>query len=132
MCRADPISYANIDSEYSPAKNPVVYCDTHLPQSQSNALIPSYETASSPGILSNEKSEEIFEFVRYRMVGIDGGAPLGLGSTLLEGDRLSDVHMMSRHMMSRHIDNYWETFHSHFPICKFNFKNLDISFLTRP
>ena len=123
-------SYAYINNEYSPAMNSVVYCDTYLPQSQSNASVPSYETTSSPGVLSNEKSEEIFEFVRYRMVGIDGGAPLGLGSKLLEGDRSSDVHMMSRHMMSRHIDKYWKSFHSHFPIRRFNFKNLDISFLT--
>lgn len=62
--------------------------------------------------MSEEKSQEIYEFVRDKLVGNEHGY------SLVEGDRSHDSHMLSGKMMRCHIANYWKHFHAQFPICK--------------
>ena len=68
-------------------------------------------------VLSNEKSQEIFDLVSDRLIANKYPPVKEYQNSLLEGDRTQDFHIMSRTMMQNHIDGYWRNFHSQLPIC---------------
>lgn len=96
----------------------------YLSSPPSDISVTSYEPDSTLQSLSHEKSEELFDFIQHRLVGVGGGpgprSSIKDGRSLLEGDRSRDQHLLSRYMMQYHIDNYWKYFHAHFPIRKFH------------
>lgn len=66
--------------------------------------------------ISNEKSEEIFEFIKERFHE-NGHAPVERQrDAILEGDRYDDSHMLSRKMMQAYIGSYWLHFSDQVPI----------------
>ncbi|KAI0972639.1 fungal-specific transcription factor domain-containing protein [Xylaria arbuscula] len=67
-------------------------------------------------ILSDEKSQEIFDLVKEKFHE-DHHAPVERqGENLLEGDRNDDEHMLSRKMMQLYIGSYWLHFSDQVPI----------------
>ena len=67
-------------------------------------------------VISDEKSAEIFEFVRERFHE-NGHAPIERHrETILDGDRNDDAHMLSRKMMAAYIGSYWLHFSDQVPI----------------
>ncbi|KAK3687524.1 fungal-specific transcription factor domain-containing protein [Podospora appendiculata] len=67
-------------------------------------------------VISDEKSAEIFEFVRERFHE-NGYAPVERQrETIIEGDRNDDSHMLSRKMMQAYIGSYWLHFSDQVPI----------------
>ncbi|KAK3390524.1 fungal-specific transcription factor domain-containing protein [Podospora didyma] len=66
--------------------------------------------------ISDEKSAEIFEFVKERFHE-NGHAPVERQREhILEGDRSDDTHMMSRKMMQAYIGSFWLHFSDQVPI----------------
>ncbi|KAK4448095.1 zinc finger protein klf1 [Podospora aff. communis PSN243] len=67
-------------------------------------------------VISDEKSIEIFEFIKERFHE-NGHAPVERQrDTILEGDRNDDNHMLSRKMMQAYIGSYWLHFSDQVPI----------------
>ncbi|KAK3353513.1 fungal-specific transcription factor domain-containing protein [Lasiosphaeria hispida] len=67
-------------------------------------------------VISDDKSAEIFEFVKDRFHE-NGWAPVERQrDTILEGDRSDDSHMLSRKMMQAYIGSYWLHFSDQVPI----------------
>ncbi|KAI1177452.1 fungal-specific transcription factor domain-containing protein [Nemania sp. FL0916] len=67
-------------------------------------------------ILSEEKSQEIFDLIKEKFHE-DNHAPVERqGENLLEGDRNDDEHMLSRKMMQIYIGSYWLHFSDQVPI----------------
>jgi len=67
-------------------------------------------------VISEEKSAEIFEFIKERF-NENGHAPIDRQrDNILEGDRNDDNHMLSRKMMQAYIGSYWLHFSDQVPI----------------
>lgn len=67
-------------------------------------------------VISEEKSNEIFEFIKERFHE-NGHAPVERQrESILEGDRNDDSHMLSRKMMQAYIGSYWLHFSDQVPI----------------
>lgn len=67
-------------------------------------------------VISEEKSIEIFEFIKERFHE-NGHAPVERQrDTILEGDRNDDNHMLSRKMIQAYIGSYWLHFSDQVPI----------------
>ncbi|KAK4193565.1 fungal-specific transcription factor domain-containing protein [Podospora australis] len=67
-------------------------------------------------VISDEKSAEIFEFIRERFHE-NGHTPIERQREgILEGDRNDDTHMLSRKMMQAYIGSYWLHFSDQVPI----------------
>ncbi|KAH8889684.1 hypothetical protein GQ53DRAFT_651715 [Thozetella sp. PMI_491] len=67
-------------------------------------------------IISEEKSIEIFEFVRDRFHENNHAPVERQRDSILEGDRNDDNHMLSRRMMQAYIGSYWLHFSDQVPI----------------
>ncbi|KEZ41125.1 hypothetical protein SAPIO_CDS7192 [Scedosporium apiospermum] len=66
--------------------------------------------------ISDEKSNEIYEFIRDRF-NENGRAPVERQrDSILEGDRMQDDHMLSKRMMQAYIGSYWLHFSDQIPI----------------
>lgn len=66
--------------------------------------------------ISNDKSDEIFEFIKERFHE-NGHAPVERQrDSIIEGDRNDDSHMLSRTMMQAYIGSYWLHFSDQIPI----------------
>ncbi|CAJ2512342.1 Uu.00g053570.m01.CDS01 [Anthostomella pinea] len=74
--------------------------DTNLPES----------------LLSEEKSQEIFDFIKDRFHESDHAPVERQRDTILEGDRGDENHMLSRKMMQQYIGSYWLHFSDQVPI----------------
>lgn len=67
--------------------------------------------------MSEEKSNEVFEYIRDRFHGASDASPVDrLKESIVEGDRSQDTHMLSRKMMQRYITSYWLHFSDQVPI----------------
>jgi hypothetical protein len=67
-------------------------------------------------IISNDKSDEIFEFIKERFHE-NGHAPVERQrDSIIDGDRSDDTHMLSRRMMQMYIGSYWFHFSDQIPI----------------
>jgi len=67
-------------------------------------------------VISDEKSVEIFEFIKERFHE-NGHTPVERQrEAILDGDRNSDSHMLSRKMMQAYIGSYWLHFSDQVPI----------------
>jgi hypothetical protein len=66
--------------------------------------------------ISEEKSLEIFEFIRERFLENDHAPVDRQRDTILEGDRASNDHMLSKRMMQAYIGSYWLHFSDQVPI----------------
>ncbi|KAJ4300500.1 hypothetical protein N0V88_003175 [Collariella sp. IMI 366227] len=67
-------------------------------------------------IISEEKSAEIFDFIKERFHE-NGHAPIERQrETIINGDRNDDSHMLSRKMMQAYIFSYWLHFSDQVPI----------------
>lgn len=67
-------------------------------------------------VISEEKSAEIFEFIKERFHE-NGHAPVERRrESILDGDRNDDSHMLSRKMMQQYIGSYWLHFSDQVPI----------------
>ncbi|KAL1861670.1 hypothetical protein VTK73DRAFT_6978 [Phialemonium thermophilum] len=67
-------------------------------------------------VLSDEKAEEIYEYIRERFHE-NGHSPIERQrESILEGDRNDDSHMLSRRMMQAYIASYWHHFSDQVPI----------------
>ncbi|KAI2635397.1 fungal-specific transcription factor domain-containing protein [Xylaria nigripes] len=67
-------------------------------------------------ILSDEKSQEIFDFIKERFHENDHTPVEQQGDGLLEGDRNDPAHKLSRKMMQLYIRSYWVHFSDQVPI----------------
>ncbi|CAI4210595.1 unnamed protein product [Parascedosporium putredinis] len=66
--------------------------------------------------ISDEKSNEIYEFIRDRF-NENGRAPMERQrDSIIEGDRTHDDHMLSKRMMQAYIGSYWLHFSDQIPI----------------
>jgi hypothetical protein len=72
-------------------------------------------------VLSDEKSQEIIDLIKERFNETDHAPVAKQKEGLLEGDRNSDTHMLSRRMMQTYIASFWSHFHPQLPICKYFF-----------
>ncbi len=72
-------------------------------------------------VISDDKSQEIVDLIRERFTETDHAPVARQKEELLEGDRSSDSHMMSRKMMQVYIASFWSHFHPQLPICKYSF-----------
>ncbi|KAK4156847.1 fungal-specific transcription factor domain-containing protein [Chaetomidium leptoderma] len=67
-------------------------------------------------VISEEKTAEIFEFIKERFHE-NGHAPVERQrETIIEGDRNDDTHMLSRKMMQAYIGSFWLHFSDQVPI----------------
>jgi len=107
-------NYSSTHIETQHPQNPIpgVLTDNFSTQAQFSSNFTPYDTESTPTLLSNEKSQEIFEFVRDKLISEN------YGDGMFEGDRSHDHHLLSLKMMQSHIASYWDHFHTQFPICK--------------
>lgn len=67
-------------------------------------------------ILSEEKSQELFDFIKDRFHENDHAPVERQRDNILEGDRSADTHMLSRRMMQQYIGSYWLHFSDQMPI----------------
>ncbi|KAK4226337.1 fungal-specific transcription factor domain-containing protein [Podospora fimiseda] len=67
-------------------------------------------------IISEEKSNEIFEFIKERFHENNHAPVERQREGILEGDRNDDTHMLSRKMMQAYIGSYWLHFSDQVPI----------------
>ncbi len=67
-------------------------------------------------ILSDEKSQELFDLIREKFHENNQAPVERQGENLLEGDRSDDEHMLSRKMMQLYIGSYWLHFSDQVPI----------------
>ncbi|KAI0020950.1 fungal-specific transcription factor domain-containing protein [Xylariomycetidae sp. FL0641] len=74
--------------------------DTNLPES----------------LLSEEKSQQIYDIIKERFHEKDHAPVERQRDTILEGDRSEDDHLLSRKMMQQYIGSYWWHFSDQVPI----------------
>ncbi|KAK9420648.1 putative C2H2-type domain-containing protein [Seiridium unicorne] len=67
-------------------------------------------------LLSEEKSQEIFDFIRERFHEKDQAPVERQRDNILEGNRSDEHHMLSRKMMQAYISSYWVHFSDQIPI----------------
>lgn len=67
-------------------------------------------------LLSEEKSQELFDFIKERFHENKHAPVERRRDNLLEGDRSDDDHMLSRKMMQAYIGSYWLHFSDQVPI----------------
>ncbi|KAI1881369.1 hypothetical protein JX265_000195 [Neoarthrinium moseri] len=67
-------------------------------------------------LLSEEKSQEIFDFIKERFHENDHAPVERQRDNMLEGDRSDEQHMLSRKMMQAYISSYWVHFSDQIPI----------------
>ncbi|KAI5866778.1 fungal-specific transcription factor domain-containing protein [Durotheca rogersii] len=67
-------------------------------------------------LLSEEKSQEIFDFVKERFHENDHAPVERQRESILDGDRSDENHMLSRKMMQQYIGSYWVHFSDQIPI----------------
>ncbi|KAI0523686.1 fungal-specific transcription factor domain-containing protein [Xylaria bambusicola] len=110
-------SYGDYQQQYS-----VQYsgCDGvplgYFPPGQVMAVTNLLDSNLPESILSDEKSQEIFDLIKERF-DENSHAPVDRqGENLLEGDRSDDEHMLSRKMMQIYIGSYWLHFSDQVPI----------------
>jgi hypothetical protein len=72
-------------------------------------------------VISDEKSQEIIDLIKERFTETDHAPVAKQKEALLDGDRSSDTHMMSRKMMQVYIASFWSHFHPQLPICEYCF-----------
>lgn len=58
-------------------------------------------------VISEEKSSEIFEYIKERFHGIESAPVERQKENIVEGDRSQPSHMLSRQMMQAYIMSYW-------------------------
>lgn len=66
--------------------------------------------------ISDEKSNEIFEFIRDRFHEVGRASVERHREHIVEGDRTQDHHMLSKRMMQAYIGSYWLHFSDQMPI----------------
>ncbi|OAA47599.1 C2H2 finger domain protein [Metarhizium rileyi] len=66
--------------------------------------------------ISEERSQEIFDFIKDRFHEHDVPSPERSRGNILEGDREQDDHMLSRRMMQAYLGSYWYHFSDQLPI----------------
>ncbi|XXG94264.1 hypothetical protein Hte_000518 [Hypoxylon texense] len=67
-------------------------------------------------LLSEEKSQEIFDFIKERFHENDHAPVERQRESILDGDRSDENHMLSRKMMQQYIGSYWVHFSDQVPI----------------
>ncbi|KAI1761098.1 fungal-specific transcription factor domain-containing protein [Hypoxylon sp. FL1150] len=67
-------------------------------------------------LLSEEKSHEIFDFIKERFNENDHTPVERQRESILDGDRSDENHMLSRKMMQQYIGSYWVHFSDQVPI----------------
>ncbi|KAH9897233.1 fungal-specific transcription factor domain-containing protein [Xylariomycetidae sp. FL2044] len=67
-------------------------------------------------LLTGEKSQEIFDFIKERFHENEQSPVKHQRDTILEGDRSDENHMLSRRMMQVYIGSYWIHFSDQIPI----------------
>jgi hypothetical protein len=67
-------------------------------------------------LLSEEKAQEIFDFIKDRFHENDHAPVERQRDNILEGDRSDEHHMLSRKMMQAYITSYWVHFSDQMPI----------------
>lgn len=67
-------------------------------------------------VISDEKSNEIFEYIKERFHGIESAPVERQKENIIEGDRSEASHMLSRQMMQTYIMSYWLHFSDQVPI----------------
>lgn len=67
-------------------------------------------------LLSEEKSQELFDFIKERFHENDHAPVERQRESILEGDRSDENHMLSRKMMQQYIGSYWIHFSDQIPI----------------
>ena len=67
-------------------------------------------------LLSEEKSQELFDLIKERFHDTDDAPIERLRENILEGDRADENHMLSRKMMQLYIGSYWLHFSDQVPI----------------
>ncbi|RYP91830.1 hypothetical protein DL770_002086 [Monosporascus sp. CRB-9-2] len=67
-------------------------------------------------LLSEEKSQELFDFIKERFHEKDHAPVERVRDSILEGDRSEERHMLSRKMMQLYIGSYWIHFSDQVPI----------------
>jgi hypothetical protein len=67
-------------------------------------------------LLSEEKSQEIYDFIKDRFHENDHAPIDRQRDNILEGDRSDEHHMLSRKMMQAYISSYWVHFSDQVPI----------------
>ncbi|KAI0555485.1 fungal-specific transcription factor domain-containing protein [Xylaria curta] len=88
----------------------------YIPPGQVMAVTNLLDPNLPESILSDEKSQEIFDLIKEKFHE-DNHAPVERqGENLLEGDRNDDEHMLSRKMMQVYIGSYWLHFSDQVPI----------------
>jgi hypothetical protein len=95
----------------------------YFPQNQQHPMaVTSLLDPSLPEtVISDDKSQEIIDLIKERFTETDHAPVARQKEELLEGDRSSDSHMMSRKMMQVYIASFWSHFHPQLPICKYSF-----------
>lgn len=66
--------------------------------------------------ISDEKSNELFDFIKERFHEKDQAPVERRRDSILEGDRLNENHMLSKRMMQAYIGSYWYHFSDQMPI----------------
>ncbi|KAH6659828.1 fungal-specific transcription factor domain-containing protein [Truncatella angustata] len=86
-------------------------------QPQQVMSVPSLLDQNLPeSLLSEEKSQEIFDFIKERFHEKDQAPVERQRDNILEGDRSDEHHMLSRKMMQAYISSYWIHFSDQIPI----------------
>lgn len=67
-------------------------------------------------LLSEEKSQEIFDFIKDRFHEKEQAPVERQRDSILDGDRSDEHHMLSRKMMQAYISSYWVHFSDQIPI----------------
>ncbi|KAI2623505.1 fungal-specific transcription factor domain-containing protein [Hypomontagnella submonticulosa] len=67
-------------------------------------------------LLSEEKSQEIFDFIKERFHENDHAPVERQRESILDGDRSDENHMLSRKMMQQYIGSFWIHFSDQIPI----------------
>lgn len=90
------------------------YFTTNQPQPM--AITSLLDSSLPETVISEDKSQEIIDLINVRFTET-GHAPVAKQKeALLEGDRNSDSHILSRKMMQVYIASFWSHFHSQLPI----------------
>ena len=66
--------------------------------------------------ISEEKSQELFDFIKERFHENDHAPVERRRDSILEGDRSNEHHMLSKRMMQAYIGSYWYHFSDQMPI----------------
>ncbi|SPO06005.1 related to C2H2 zinc finger protein [Cephalotrichum gorgonifer] len=66
--------------------------------------------------ISDEKSNEVFEFIRDRFLEMGRAPSERHRDYVVEGDQTQDDHMLSKRMMQAYIGSYWLNFSDQMPI----------------